>query len=133
MIAEDYTFSEDDVPILQYGVACTVFPNDGFTTVINDKVLKIIESQSFNSSFKAQNAQVPTENSPKIVFDCNLLKYAYAFAKELRDLCPLSKLDGINPTRGSRSRLPNLHKTSLDYSDDLEYAVEELLCPGEEL
>jgi len=62
-----------------------------------------------------------------------LLKFAYAFSQELAELCPLSKLDGINANKQARSRLPNLEKTTEDFSDDLEFAVEELLNPIEEV
>ena len=66
-----------------------------------------------------------------MIFDQTLLKFAFSFAQDLQDLCPLSKLNGVNPNKYSRSRLPNLEKMTLDYSDDLAFAVDELFNPVE--
>ena len=41
----------------------------------------------------------------------------------------MSKLDGINANKWSRSRLPNLANTEADFSEDLIFSVNELLNP----
>lgn len=56
---------------------------------------------------------------------------AEEFAKDLQTLHPLSKLQGIGANRESRSKLPNLDKTTANYADDLIMAVTELLNPGD--
>lgn len=58
---------------------------------------------------------------------------AQEFAQDLHDLLPVSKLQGINANRESRSRLPNLVETTVDYSDDLVMAIDELLNPPAEI
>lgn len=54
------------------------------------------------------------------------------FAKDLQDLHPLSKLKGIHANVESRSQLPNLEATTVDFSDDLVMAIDELLNPNED-
>ena len=72
------------------------------------------------------------EKNPEFVqIDETLLSFTYAFARELRELSPISKLEGIGGVnKWSRIRLPDLTKITLEYCYDLEFAVDELLEPG---
>ena len=61
--------------------------------------------------------------------DSNIVKYAVEFDKDIERLHPLSKLKGIGANKESRSKLPNLDKTTEDYAEDLIMAIEEILEP----
>ena len=63
------------------------------------------------------------------VLDERMKTIAEEFALDLKNLHPLSKLKGINTNKESRSQLPNLDETTVDYADDLVMAVDELLNP----
>ena len=43
--------------------------------------------------------QENTKNSDKVIFNQTLLKFAFSFAQDLQDLCPLSKLNGVNANK----------------------------------
>ena len=55
------------------------------------------------------------------------------FDKDIERLHPLSKLKGIGANKESRSRLPNLAKTTDAYAEDLLYAIEEIFEPIQEV
>ena len=65
--------------------------------------------------------------------ESKLVKYAIEFDKDLERLHPLSKLKGIGANKESRSRLPNLEKTTEAYAEDLVMAIEEILEPIDEV
>ena len=48
-------------------------------------------------------------------------------------MIPLSKLDGINVNKLTRTRLPHLEKITSDSIDDLEWAANELVNPSEDI
>ena len=72
------------------------------------------------------------EDPSRLVLDEAFLGFAQAFSKDLRELSPLSKLEGINGNKWARSRLPNLAKTEADFAEDLMFSVNELLNPDDE-
>ena len=54
----------------------------------------------------------------------DLLAYADAFAKDLAELCPLSKLAGTSMSRAASRRLPSLPELPRESCDeDLQYVV----------
>ena len=61
-----------------------------------------------------------------------VVRYAKEFDKDLELLHPLSKLKGIGANRESRSRLPNLLRTTEAYAEDLVMATEEILEPDDD-
>lgn len=63
----------------------------------------------------------------------SLIIHASAFAQDLTDLCPLSKLNGINSSKATEKILPNLSQLSKDDVDRLQYASDALLYPANEL
>jgi len=117
-------FGTDDVPIVAYAVACTSPFGVGFETQYNQTILNLIgETEVFHLHKDQLNQRGKTALSEEV------LNFAFEFAKDLKELAPLSKLQGLNPSEESRTKLPNLSDATVDQTDDLVAAVDELLCP----
>ena len=65
--------------------------------------------------------------------DSKFTRYAAEFQKDIEQLHPLAKLKGIRGNKESRSRLPDLEGTTEAFVEDLQYAIDEILSPSEEV
>ena len=126
----DYKLVEEDVPLLCYVVASTTCVGIGYETVINAKIFASLMHVTQHSLSPAHYKAMMVKNLLFSQIDETLLSFTYEFARELRELSPISKLEGIGANKWSRIRLPDLTKMTLEYCYDLEFAVDELLEPG---
>ena len=120
----------EDMPLLAYGISRTTFVA-GDRVDSKNPVFRLMMWLTSNLRLRMDKSKVIcfSDDRSSVKISKSIISFACAFASDIRELCPLNKLQSITSNEQNSLRLPNLPKTEVAFSEDLVQQVEELLSP----
>ena len=121
ILDQEKMLRKSDLPMIEYAIVATALSGkQGFHSTEENPVLDLLKGKVVLKIFKKRSV------------DGWVASFAQEYAKDITELFPISKLDGINVCKAASKRFPDLTKISKDNSDEeLQYSVEELLYPSQ--